>query len=65
MIIGAAFGKIVSALVDDVIMQIIRVAGKADFSNYLIPLSSAVAANNLADARKQGPRSPTAIPSAS
>ena len=54
VIIGAAFGKIVGALVDDPIMPIIGVAGKADFSNYFIPLSSAVTANNLADARKQG-----------
>ena len=54
VIIGAAFGKIVDALVDDVIMPIIGIAGKADFSNYFLPLSSAVTATNLADARKQG-----------
>jgi large conductance mechanosensitive channel len=54
VIIGAAFGKIVDALVNDLIMPIIGVAGKADFSNYYIPLSSAVTATNLADARKQG-----------
>jgi large conductance mechanosensitive channel len=54
VIIGAAFGKIVGALVDDVIMPIIGIAGKADFSNYFIPLSNAVTATNLADARKQG-----------
>ncbi len=54
VIIGAAFGKIVGALVDDVIMPILGVAGKADFSNYFLPLSSAVTATNLADARKQG-----------
>ena len=38
VIIGAAFGKIVSGLVDDIIMPIIGIAGKADFSNYFIPL---------------------------
>jgi large conductance mechanosensitive channel len=54
VIIGAAFGKIVDGLVNDVIMPIIGIAGKADFSNYFIPLSSAVTATNLADARKQG-----------
>jgi large conductance mechanosensitive channel len=54
VIIGAAFGKIVDALVNDIIMPIIGIAGKADFSNYYIPLSSAVTATNLADARKQG-----------
>ena len=54
VIIGAAFGKIVDALVNDIIMPIIGIAGKADFSNYYIPLSSAVTATNLEDARKQG-----------
>ena len=54
VIIGAAFGKIVDALVNDIIMPIIGIAGKADFSNYFVPLSSAVTATNLEDARKQG-----------
>jgi large conductance mechanosensitive channel len=54
VIIGAALGKIVDALVNDIIMPILGIAGKADFSNYYVPLSSAVSATNLADARKQG-----------
>ena len=54
MIIGAAFGKIVDALVNDIIMPILGIAGKADFSNYFLSLSSAVTATNLADAKKQG-----------
>jgi len=54
VIIGAAFGKIVDALVNDIIMPILGIAGKADFSNYYVPLSSAVTATNLGDARKQG-----------
>ncbi len=54
VIIGAAFGKIVGGIVDDIIMPIVGIAGKADFSNYFIPLSGAVTATNLADARKQG-----------
>jgi large conductance mechanosensitive channel len=54
VIIGAAFGKIVDALVNDLIMPLVGIAGKADFSNYYIPLSSAVTATNLSDARKQG-----------
>ncbi len=53
-IIGAAFSKVVDALVNDIIMPIIGIAGKADFSNYYIPLASGVTATNLADARKQG-----------
>src|SRR5208282_4403098 len=54
VIIGAAFGKIVDGLVNDIIMPVIGIAGKADFSNYFLPLSSAVTATNLADAKKQG-----------
>ena len=40
VIIGAAFGKIVSSLVGDVLMPPIgRVIGKLDFSSILIPLA--------------------------
>jgi large conductance mechanosensitive channel len=55
VIIGAAFGAIVNSLVGDVIMPIIgAVTGGLDFSNYFTPLSKAVTAANLADAKKQG-----------
>ena len=54
VVIGAAFGKIVDALVNDIVMPIIGIAGKADFSNYFVALSGAVKATNLADARKEG-----------
>ena len=54
VVIGAAFKQIVDAVVNDVIMPIIGIAGNADFSNYYVPLSSAVTATNLEDARKQG-----------
>lgn len=55
VIIGAAFGNIVSSLVGDIFMPVIgAVTGGLDFSNYYIPLSSAVTAENLADAKKQG-----------
>ena len=55
VIIGAAFGAIVNSLVGDVIMPIIgAVTGGLDFSNYFTPLSKAVTAGNLADAKKQG-----------
>jgi large conductance mechanosensitive channel len=55
IVIGAAFGAIVTSLVGDVIMPIIGAAtGGLDFSNYFIPLSAKVAATNLADAKKQG-----------
>jgi large conductance mechanosensitive channel len=55
VIIGAAFGKIVSSLTDDLIMPIIgAIVGGFDFSNYFIPLSSKVTATSLAAAREQG-----------
>jgi large conductance mechanosensitive channel len=55
VIIGAAFGGIVTSLVGDVIMPVIgAITGGLDFSNYFTPLSKAVSAGNLADAKKQG-----------
>jgi len=55
VIIGAAFGKIVESLVGDIFMPIIgAVTGGLDFSNYFLPLSKAVSANSLAEAKKQG-----------
>ena len=53
LIIGAAFGKIVSALVDDVIMPPIgMLLGQVDFSDLFISLSGRVA--SLAAARTAG-----------
>jgi large conductance mechanosensitive channel len=55
VIIGAAFGGIVTSLVGDIVMPVIgAVTGGLDFSNYFTPLSKAVTAGNLADAKKQG-----------
>lgn len=55
VIIGAAFGTIVSSLVDDLIMPLIGAAtGGLDFSNYFIPLSASVTATTLAEAKAQG-----------
>lgn len=55
VIIGGAFGLIVSSLVDDIIMPIVgAIFGGFDFSNYFLPLSSEVTANTLAAAREQG-----------
>jgi large conductance mechanosensitive channel len=42
VIIGGAFGKIVSSVVEDVIMPIVGIAGKADFSNLYLPLKEPV-----------------------
>lgn len=40
VIIGASFGKIVSSLVDDILMPPLGlIVGKVDFSNFFIPLS--------------------------
>ena len=54
VIIGAAFGAIVTSLVNDIIMPIIGAFGSLDFSNYFLALSKNVTATNLADAKKQG-----------
>ncbi|MBQ0818800.1 large conductance mechanosensitive channel protein MscL, partial [Microvirga sp. HBU67558] len=56
VIIGVAFGAIVTSLVQDIIMPIIgAVTGGLDFSNYYLPLSSAVQEGaSYADAKKQG-----------
>ena len=55
VIIGAAFSKIVSSLVEDIIMPIFgAIFGGLDFNNYFLPLSSAVTATSLAEAKKQG-----------
>ncbi|WP_035291799.1 MULTISPECIES: large conductance mechanosensitive channel protein MscL [Clostridiaceae] len=54
VIIGGAFGKIVSSLVNDIIMPIIgSLVGKVDFSNLYINLSGQEF-NSLAEAKKAG-----------
>ena len=55
VIIGGAFGLIVSSLVADIIMPVIgAILGGFDFSNYFLPLSGNVTALSLEEARKQG-----------
>ena len=55
VIIGAAFGGIVTSLVSDIIMPIIgAVTGGLDFSNYFVALSKSVTASSLVEAKKQG-----------
>jgi large conductance mechanosensitive channel len=55
VIIGAAFGGIVTSLVADVLLPLIgAVTGGLDFSNYFIRLSSKVTADSLVEAKKQG-----------
>ncbi len=36
VVIGTAFGKIVTSLVDDIIMPTVGLFGKADFSRYVV-----------------------------
>ncbi len=57
VIIGAAFGKIVSSLVEDIILPPIgKIAGNLDFSSLYIPLSDKITSGMaLADAKKIGP----------
>ena len=55
VIIGAAFGAIVTSLVGDLLLPVIgAVTGGLDFTNYFMPLSSKVTANSLVEAKKQG-----------
>lgn len=57
VIIGASFGKIVSSLVDDIIMPPLGLLiGKVDFSNFFIPLSSTDGKtfNTIAEAKAAG-----------
>jgi large conductance mechanosensitive channel len=62
VIIGAAFGTIVNSVVNDLIMPLVGIAFKADFSNLYVPLSPKVSAAldvdpnlPLAKARELGP----------
>ncbi|HTZ33723.1 MAG TPA: large conductance mechanosensitive channel protein MscL [Methylomirabilota bacterium] len=55
IIIGAAFGKIVSSAVDDVIMPPVgRLVGKVDFSNLFINLTPAKPCETLAACKAAG-----------
>lgn len=56
VIIGAAFGAIVTSMVNDIVMPVIgAITGGLDFSNYYLPLSASVKTGMaLADAKKAG-----------
>jgi large conductance mechanosensitive channel len=55
VIIGLAFSKIVTSIVDDLIMPIVgAIFGGLDFSNYYVGLSDKVTATSLAAAKEQG-----------
>lgn len=54
VIIGAAFGKIVNSVVEDLIMPIVStVFGGLDFANYFLPLAGQTA-DTLAEAKQGG-----------
>ncbi|MBN8719331.1 large conductance mechanosensitive channel [Hydrobacter penzbergensis] len=56
VIIGAAFGKIVDSVVNDLIMPIVGIIFKADFSNLYVALSDKITPGlTLAEAKKLGP----------
>ena len=56
VIIGAAFSKIIDSVVTDIIMPVIgAITGGLDFSNYYIPMSSAIQGHPAyVDAKKAG-----------
>ena len=55
VIIGGAFGTIVTSLTDDVIMPLVGLFGEADFTDFYLPLGEGIEARTLAAAREQGP----------
>lgn len=58
VIIGAAFGKIVTSIVEDVVMPVIaKIVGDIDFSNMYYAFGNEAITNGmaLADAKKIGP----------
>jgi large conductance mechanosensitive channel len=56
VIIGGAFGKLVTSVVEDLIMPIVgRITGDVDFSNLFVGLNEKVVAPSLAAAKEQGP----------
>jgi large conductance mechanosensitive channel len=55
VIMGGAFGKIVTSMVDDLIMPIVaRLTGGVDFSNMFVQLAGADGATTLAKAKEAG-----------
>jgi large conductance mechanosensitive channel len=56
VIIGGAFGTIVNSIVNDLIMPLVGIAFKANFSNLYIPLAEKVPYGlSLEEAKKIGP----------
>ena len=54
-VMGAAFVKLSTAFIDDLIMPLVgKLSGGMDYTNKFLGLSDAVTATNLVDARKQG-----------
>lgn len=54
VIIGAAFGKIVNSVVEDLIMPVVStIFGGLDFANYFVPLAGQTA-QTLAEAKQAG-----------
>ncbi|HCY61829.1 MAG TPA: large conductance mechanosensitive channel protein MscL [Oxalobacteraceae bacterium] len=55
VIIGAAFGRIVDSVVQDLIMPLVgKVVGGLDFSNYYLPLNNQGTQLALTEAKKAG-----------
>ena len=54
VIIGGAFGTIVTSLTDDMIMPLVGLFGEADFTDFYLPLQEGIDARTLEAAREQG-----------
>lgn len=54
-VMGAAFTKLSTAFIEDLIMPVIgKISGGMDYTNKFFGLSESVTATNLVDAKKQG-----------
>ncbi len=54
-VMGAAFIKLSTAFIEGLVMPLVgKLSGGMDYSNKFIPLSDAVVATNLVEAKKQG-----------
>ena len=54
-VMGAAFVKLSGAFIEDLIMPLVgKLSGGMDYTNKFFPLSDAVTATNLLEAKKQG-----------
>lgn len=60
IVIGGAFGGIVKSFIDDLIMPLVGIAGKADFTNWYVPLTD-TAQTKINEAAAKAGTTPTLV----